>query len=123
MYEYFDFYYLFGMTFQWVLMPLLLSIFIIKVVTPYISLWFKKQHRDNKVEENKIKIAELKLETEVLEAEEVKIEQEQKVEKKKEKSEEEKWDEEYSKIENIDELKEKISNLIFKYKGKDKHRH
>lgn len=123
LYNYFDFYNLFpclGILFHWLLMPLILSWFIIIFVTPKISHWFLEKHKANKIAENEIKIQEINSETKVLEAEEQKVEKEQDIEKIKEKSEEEKWDDEYDKIsKNHNLMLKNIWTLIFNYNWDD----
>jgi hypothetical protein len=107
MYNYFDFYSLFpcvGILFNWIIMPLFLSWFIIIFVTPKISHWFLGKHDENKIKENDRITKKINSETKKLIAKEKKIEQEQKIEKITEKSEEEKWDEDYKKITTYDNL-------------------
>jgi citrate lyase alpha subunit len=101
-------------------MPLFLSMFIIKAVTPYLSLRFLKKHKENKVEENNIKVARLESENRVLEFEKKELEYKKQQEELKaslseaihkskladnnSKSEEEKRDEDYKKITTYDNL-------------------
>lgn len=121
MYNYFDYYIFFPFLwfiFNWILMPLFLSWFIIIFVTPKISHWFLDKHRANKKDENKKDISALESLNNLLDKEKEVAIKTKNVEKIKEKSEEEKWDEDYSVLTNKqNNLIPILEQLIYHSKG------